>query len=1603
MPFCKRICEPLILSRHGSGERGRAFEDLASVSNYTLARTLRQLADLAKHAYGLFQEIEDEVLGVHRRLCGIQRKISDIGAAVNALDPKQETVPVSNLDRESKLTVHYRAPWHQQENVLHPSTRPPCVEELHQCAKRKLQSLHREHQRQLGERRLMKPPSMLPPPLPLTQHRLRAQRKQQIATFHSTRSSSPTECCQMTPWSRKSIPPADGDSDMIALGQRPKNPIPNIPTTLDRQTNWSKDLPLPTPEQKMRQQAQAISSCVIPINVTGVGFERQVSGRYSFVHPQSVLQRRRKLKRRKTISGIPRSVQQEIDSDESSMARERNVIVHVNPELDFHGDEVNSTSGRSGTRDSECQTEDILIAAPSVRRIRAQRGNSITSSLSHSAGNITTLADDSGSMFLTPIDNHVRSRSLSREGVRASLLSHELNQDDSVESITSTPEKYLPNPERAEEEEDEASLFIQSPQKHHSKGVTVQPEQNPEHEGKVTKISNFVPEGDMGNSEISSNSDTFGSPVNSISSAGVLLSSQIDQKEDHQSSSGNWSGSNSTCPSQTSETIHTASSPPLTGSSHCDSELSLNTPAHTNYDSSGFLLEQYAYQGDKVRGHRTNSFTSTGTDVVEDLNTSNTSDAEWNYLHHCHDASCHRDFSPRHSRANSLGCPSFASMGTCDSFLERPSSSRTDSGSHFSVDTEGYYTSMHFDCGLRTTRNYIFNYASTSSDGIQSTENASELGELPQPDQLELRKQRHRGQSIALKKPKAKPAPPKRSSSLRKNESCTNENDKNEPKTNNEQDRIVSSRDTQKSLQLDLSLASDRFKGSILPSKKDIPWDIHSGYTNDNELSDTQFIPSDTPSFKDEGAVQSDYAGLWLLNDLKSNDPYRSLSNSSTATGTTIIECTKSPEGSESQTSQSESRATTPSLPSVDNEFKLSSPDKLAGLASPSSGYSSQSGTPTSTLPTPLFPGPLSPSSGKRKPKVPERRSSLQQSSTKDANVAKKDLELPIIPPTHLDLSALQNLFKSKPFAHRNQLHVSNQSKQRDTAERTNNSPAVSLAITPSVLQSVQLRSISKAKQSKQECQEEPDITEESSYAETVTPPNITEPYGYNKSLTHKCSEFSSSPQQLQKSSSTEAYPSVSHLESNIAFCLENKLSEESMTPLPLVSTAAKSLTQLTVSSESPQNTELEDDQMIAIEGCQTVSNSYKYINEKNSIQESAAQEIKRDFSNSNKEFQNEVFVQEMENEEKPESVRSLCNITETVSALEQGPETAEKLERKLDFDSVNDDETAHQDIIQPESIGRQKLNKDSTEEKDESVLDDGPESAADYSRTVEALCESPTDGQHKGHLDVGQGEYLISPMDPETNQDNVFISPNKLRTTEDLFAVIHRRSGKDELGTESQGMKQASKLIGGEPANAKKDKAGGDRSKRKLLGRKDSDEGPNVNKPRSSPGSSPGTPPAVQKQPGPIYRSVRKSNTSHEEFKLLLLKKGSRSDSSYRLSATEILKSASPVSPKSPGDTSPDQAKNAEDSSPFPSGCEMQSPISSYSPRFSTEGISSRSFCASLSSRPSRSRAPPAAGSSRYSVRSRLHSAPMQVISEGEAENSDGSPHDERTSQGTQ
>ncbi|KAJ7319576.1 hypothetical protein JRQ81_019087 [Phrynocephalus forsythii] len=1311
--------------------------DLGSVSNVALSRILRQLSEVARHACNLFQEIESEMQLTHRRVRALHGRIGGVQGVIHSLDPKQETVPVSNLDAESKLSVYFQAPWHQQRNIFLPSTRPACVEELHHHAKQNLRALRRD-QRNRGESRepkVLSQISVVAPPFPsfpvtYNQKHKETKDRQLIKSHH----------------------PDEEDPDVM-LGQRPKNPIHNIPSTLDKQTNWSKALPLPTPEEKMKQEAQVISSCIIPINVTGVGFDREASIRCSLVHSQSVLQRRRKLRRRKTISGIPRRVQQEIDSDESPVARERNVIVHANPEFS------NNSNRRSGTRDSECQTEEILIAAPSRRRIRAQRGQSVVASLSHSAGNILVLTDNGDTMFTTSVSNRVRSRSLPREGAR----SNEADHNTGAKMSSYEAEHFLASQERISTKSKDA-INNQCSQEHHPISLKCpqhSPDHNPNERGR-SRLSRMV---DSGSCDISSNSDTFGSPIHSISTAGVLLSSHMDQKDDHQSSSGNWSGSSSTCPSQTSETIPPAASPPLTGSSHCDSELSLNIAPNANEDSTVFITDHYSDQIDKIRGHRTSSFTSTVADLLDDPNNSNTSDSEWNYLHHHHDASCRHNFSPERPKTDSLGCPSFTSMATYDSFLEKAPSDKADTSSHFSVDTEGYYTSMHFDCGLKGTKSYICNYAAVGSESGQNANVASSLTNCAWQDYVNHRRQGK--QSISLKKPKAKPAPPKRSSSLRKSDSSTDLPERKEPKISSGQQHTPHTPREMK-LPLEFSNTPSRAESSSLPSKPEHSWDNQE----ESRLKDLPFDTMDIPSFKDEGAEQSHYADLWLLNDLKSNDPYRSLSNSSTATGTTVIECIKSPESSESQTSQSGSRATTPSLPSVENEFKLASPEKLAGLASPSSGYSSQSETPTSSFPTAFFSGPLSPGGSKRKPKVPERKSSLQQPSCKDGNMTlHKDLELPVIPPTHLDLSALHNVL-NKPYAHRHQLQAFNNNKPNIVEEALHSNPTPALAITPSVLKSVQLRSVNKPEEVRQK--DRTDVLHFQGNALMVTAVSGKMKAHVSKKQVSRQYAMEEAIVSYINPSPVQITPEELHSESSLTFSEKNTC-RESQASADMSAPIAKYMTdQMHPVHEFQQESTLN-------KSCGTSSEWYPQgTTVLSSTSECGSEDRRLDLVQQHQELPahcDQKLVYEPFLENRPPFDYSAGGAEICYHQLKHQYDVSQH------YDKVPGNISYEPEISTVDSL----CEKCPEQENDvasgfptRSASDDKGNRAAERHRTPEEDItkeSSPSD------------DSLISPLseDSQAEPEDTLVSPNKPRTTEDLFAVIHR-SKRKVLGRKDSG-----------------------------------------------------------------------------------------------------------------------------------------------------------------------------------------------------------------------
>uniref|UniRef100_A0A8C8VGN2 NHS like 2 n=1 Tax=Pelusios castaneus TaxID=367368 RepID=A0A8C8VGN2_9SAUR len=344
-------------------------------------------------------------------------------------------------------------------------------------------------------------------------------------------------------------------------------------------------------------------------------------------------------------------------------------------------------------------------------------------------------------------------------------------------------------------------------------------------------------------------------------------------------------------------------------------------------------------------------------------------------------------------------------------FRERSLSVPTDSGSLCSVD-------ITYPENRRGSGTYALSYPSASSEGSASTDNIS-LG-VEQEGQ-----RRHRSKSISLKKAKKKPSPPTRSVSLIKDGQAI----KTEPGA------VLSKEQRPKSLCLPLE---PQGHGTV--------------------PTDAQGSPA-VPPARDLDSVR--FSQPWYLPDWKSSDPYQSLSSSSTATGITVIECAQARGSSESLPSPSSSRATTPSQLSTEVELKTSSPGRPAGLMSPSSGYSSQSETPTPTIPTSMILGHSPHQTVRVRPLVPERKSSLPPPSPMERSPKSQlSFDLPLMPPTHLDLSGLKFSLKGKSKVSR---HHSDSTFGPRLSQKTSPVQPIMPTVTQSDLRSVRLRSVSRS------------------------------------------------------------------------------------------------------------------------------------------------------------------------------------------------------------------------------------------------------------------------------------------------------------------------------------------------------------------------------------------------------------------------------------------------------------------------------------------------------------------------------------------------------------
>uniref|UniRef100_A0A3P8UK03 NHS-like 2 n=1 Tax=Cynoglossus semilaevis TaxID=244447 RepID=A0A3P8UK03_CYNSE len=378
-------------------------------------------------------------------------------------------------------------------------------------------------------------------------------------------------------------------------------------------------------------------------------------------------------------------------------------------------------------------------------------------------------------------------------------------------------------------------------------------------------------------------------------------------------------------------------------------------------------------------------------------------------------------------------------------FRERSLSTPTDSGSFCFTDSgmeqpDGNVISSRNGNAFVMTdhhENYALLYPRGSSEDSASTADTISVAASDYSTEGRLR---IRSRSISLKKSKRKPPPPVRSVSLMKNIGEA------EGRIHSESRLYRDGRP--KSLHIPREHFPDFQPDFLLPSCSK-----SSGSERDLVSGGNDGPPSlEVQAPEGEGETDLAFSTHWQLGEWK-NDPYRSLSGSSTATGTTVIECMKVRGSSESLLdSPSTSRATSPSQLSTEHDHKASSPFKPPGLMSPSSGYSSQSETPTSNIPLnqAAGPGPTGTLGCKMRPKIPERKSSLP--SPKDPN-ARSRLSFEMPGSAHLELSSI----KPKQKASRRHSDTSTAAKP---GKNTLSSSQALPVVTQNELKTVRLRSV---------------------------------------------------------------------------------------------------------------------------------------------------------------------------------------------------------------------------------------------------------------------------------------------------------------------------------------------------------------------------------------------------------------------------------------------------------------------------------------------------------------------------------------------------------------
>ncbi|NXU43970.1 NHSL1 protein, partial [Drymodes brunneopygia] len=1575
---------------------------------------------------------------------------------------------VSNLDEESRWTVHYTAPWHQQENVFLPSSRPPCVEDLHRQAKLNLKSVLRECDKLRRDGYRSSQYYSQGPTFSSSSSAICGsyqddyeEIEQKSSLLDCISQSCISACCNLVPWNIK-CPVSPSEEEKLITIKRPKSPATNDLSDINTQTNWTKSLPLPTPEEKMRQQAQAVQTDVVPINVTGENFDRQASIRRSLIYTDTVVRRPKKVKRRKTITGIPDNIQKELAVG-TGQSDFRGHSMYVPDHCSTLGrlDSYRSAMQRSETKDTSCQTEEVKVVPPSMRRIRAQKGQGIAAQMSQfssSSGNMSVMSDSAAVIFASRQNNDMGFHSLPRVGARVSLqsldqtqsmmsrqtedmagtLPHQISKlqvDDSVVHLRNNPTMGTLSRPKSQEVRSCDSEKSSSP------ACVVSPH--------ATYSTSIIP-----NATLSSSSEVIlihaaqsvGSLDSKITSSAVFpnprdnpaASSAVSGKEDHHSSSGNWSESSSTRHSQTSDTIP---SNPVMMLSLGDSAVSLSTPGNAEAGSQSMSYScrnaaALASPSQDSDGRSESSYSGERAQVAV------SSTEHWLYK-----SSENSETPSRKVVCTTPGCATPGS-NLSSSSLER-TSVRDDSTSLYSVEHDGYYGSMHMDSGLKS------DMPCSSTNGFEnprdSVINVFEGKEKKHQDDQSGHGDKSLARNISLKKAKKPPLPPSRTDSLRRMP-------KKKAQSNGQilDETLIAT--LQHSLQLNLKCKNGSSPSQSPCSDYEDPWVLRSRSQSSVSASSSMMsttapnlysICTVTPSQSETSSIKSEYADQWGF-----YSDYAAVADDQVKSPVTHSASTSSALSDYSISHFSDgSRASVPQVPSGLAKPKSSSPEKSHRVTSPSSGYSSQSNTPTALTPVPVLVKSASSGNGKSKlkPKVPERKSSLLSSvsmsssstslssnTSTEGSVSVKKLDPALSPPVDsgapppppplpipphcpdfsppppppaevMDLSPLSasptfpppppeaninstfaqtvpwfpqeasissfsspvpppppcplavpppappldpkitkgaTIHPQYSFKKRNQDDPCYSPVKQPLNKQDASRPVMPL-VTTKALQMVQLRSVKKSTEGEPPTESASEATSQGKGTANSSSQPLLKP-----SLSLKLS--SSLGDEEMKPQGTSFKNAIQTLSWGSPLILSGNTPGLDGDEKPVSAVGLKKSSEAdalgSATGDTPESSVQSEDLSsgMSLQGSPTSPDKTQVV---------LPSKKPPPISKKPKLFllvpppQLDLTVDKAA--EVSDTARSptkrdavLAHSEEARNCLTDGLGSSEMDSGSLVPEggaagfTFSETVGANAFVVQPAASPVQEEPR----QEEQSVFDEGSSSGSSQDSG------SNTDGHlHQEHesVEVFESDTANSAFLPSSSygeETDGVATPARPRTTEDLFAAIHR-------------------------------------SKRKVLGRKDSEDDRTRNHSPSPPVTPTGASPnlATLKQAGSIQRSVRKSSTSNDNFKALLLKKGSRCDSSSRMSAAEMLKNTDPRFHRAKTDASPDLSDS-------PASCSPSKSKRAQEEWAKSEGLMPRSMSFS-GTRYGRSRTPPSAASSKYNVRNRIQSSPMTVISEGDGE----------------